>query len=177
MPSLTSPRELQTSAEDVRIAWLSALAIGIHVLEAAVPSPLPGMKPGMANVITIIALVQFGWATAAWISVLRVIGGSLLIGTFLSPTFLMSFSGALCSMVVLAGAMRLPGRGFGPVGYSVVAAMAHMSGQFLIAYSLFIPHPGLWSLFPVLLTASVVFGLLGGIIAAILLQGVDLRSP
>ena len=92
---------IQTTHEDHRIAWLTALAISIHILESAIPSPLPGFKPGLANVITIAVLIQFGWRTAAWVSFLRVVCGSLLLGTFLSPTFVMSLGGAIFSMAVL----------------------------------------------------------------------------
>lgn len=159
---------LNTTREDHRIAWLTALAITIHIAESALPSPLPGVKPGLANVITLLALLQFGWSTAAWITGLRVLVGSLLMGTFLSPTFMLSLSGALASIVTLGLAFQLsrwlPKPGFGPVGYSVLAAMAHMAGQFYAAYMLFIPHPGLLHLLPVLMTASVIFGIVSGMI-------------
>lgn len=167
---------IQTTREDHLVAWLAALAIAIHVLEAALPSPLPGVKPGLANVVTILVLVQFGWRLAAWVSLLRVLCGSLLLGTLLSPTFFLSLGGALASLAVLALAARLPGRGFGPVGYSLLAAQAHMLGQFLIAYLLFIPHAGLWTLLPLLLTAALLFGLTSGIIAHMMLQGVTRES-
>ena len=156
---------IQTTAEDHRIAWLTALAISIHILESALPSPLPGLKPGLANVITIAVLLQFGWRTAAWVSLLRVVCGSLLLGTFLSPAFLLSLGGALCSMGMLWLAQRLPGTGFSAIGLGVVAALAHMSGQFTLAWLLFIPHPALWRLFPILLTAALLFGIVSGIIA------------
>lgn len=155
---------LTPTREDVLIAWLAALAITIHVAESALPSPLPGVKPGLANVVTITALVHLGWRVAAWVTVLRVLAGSLLIGTFLSPTFLLSLAGATGAVVILGLATRAPGRGFGPVGYSVLAALAHMAGQFAVAYGLFIPHPALLRLLPILLTAAVFFGLLNGII-------------
>jgi heptaprenyl diphosphate synthase len=156
---------IQTTAEDHRIAWLTALAICIHLLESALPSPLPGLKPGLANVITIAVLLQFGWRTAAWVSLLRVVCGSLLLGTFLSPAFLLSLGGAICSMGILWLACRLPGEGFGAVGYSILAALAHMTGQFTLAWLVFIPHPAVRRLFPVLLTAALLFGIIGGIIA------------
>jgi heptaprenyl diphosphate synthase len=156
---------IQTTAEDHRVAWLAALAITIHILESALPSPLPGLKPGLANVITIAVLLQFGWRMAAWVTLLRVLCGSLLLGTFLSPTFLLSLAGATCSIGILWLACRLPGKGFGAVGYSILAALAHMSGQFTLAWLLFIPHPALWRLFPVLITAALLFGIISGIIA------------
>jgi heptaprenyl diphosphate synthase len=162
---------IQTTAEDHRIAWLTALAITIHIMESALPAPVPGLKPGLANVITIIVLLQFGWSSAAWVSLLRVLCGSLLLGTFLTPTFVLSLGGALCSMGILWLAIRLPGQGFGPVGFSLLAALAHMSGQFVLAWMLFIPHAALWRLFPVLLTAALLFGIVSGIIAGAVVTG------
>lgn len=156
---------LSTTREDHLIAWLTALAIAIHVLESALPSPVPGIKPGLANVITVVALMMFGWRVAAWISVLRVLAGSLLTGTFLSPTFLLSLSGALTSLVVLLGAHAVAGRRVSALGLCVLAAMAHMLGQFLVAYAVIIPHPALLKLLPVLLAASLVFGAVTGTMA------------
>ena len=48
---------IETTPEDHRIAWLAALAITIHVIESVLPSPLPGLKPGLANVVTIAVLL------------------------------------------------------------------------------------------------------------------------
>ncbi|TPW14001.1 MAG: heptaprenyl diphosphate synthase, partial [Halothiobacillaceae bacterium] len=76
-----------TTREDHLVAWLTAIAITIHILESALPSPLPGIKPGLANAVTVAALVLFGWRTAVWVGLLRVVVGSLIIGTFLTPTF------------------------------------------------------------------------------------------
>lgn len=163
-------RNLQTNREDHRIAWLAALAITIHIAESALPTPLPGVKPGLANAVTIVVLLQFGWRTAAWVSLLRVVVGSILLGTFLSPTFALSLSGALASLTVLGIARFLPGTGFGPLGYSVLAAMAHMAGQFVIAYAVFIPNPGLFFLLPILMTAALTFGVGSGLIVLNMLK-------
>jgi heptaprenyl diphosphate synthase len=161
---------MESTQKDHLIAWLAALAIAIHIIESAVPTPLPGVKPGLANVVTIVALLSWGWRVAAWISLLRVLVGSLLIGTFLTPTFFLSFSGACCSLLTLALVQTLsrqfPALAAGAVGYSVMAAMAHMLGQFLAAYWLFIPHKALFHLLPVLMTLALIFGIVSGIIAA-----------
>ena len=169
MKPQTTP-QLEPNRDDYRIAYFAALAIVIHVLESALPSPVPGIKPGFANIITIIVLCVYGWRMAAWVSLLRVIAGSLILGTFLSPTFLMSLSGALVSIGVL-GAMRwLPGAAFSAVGFSLLAAMGHISGQFVMAYALLIPHPGVWRLYPVLMTVAVILGLINGIISLRIVQ-------
>lgn len=155
-------KTIQSTAQDNLIAWLTALAITIHLLESALPSPIPGFKPGLANVVTIITLILFGWRIAASVALLRVVMGSLILGSFLSPTFVLSLAGALASILILGLAIHLPGGGFGPIGYSVLAAIAHMAAQFYVAYQLFIPHPGLLHLVPVLMTAAVIFGVLSG---------------
>ncbi len=155
--------ELLPSREDYQIAGLAALAVAIHVLESAVPSPVPGIKPGLSNIITLLVYLRFGWRWAAWVSLLRVIVGSLTLGTFLSPAFVLSGGGALASLLLLGGLSVMPGRlGLGAVGVSVLMALAHMLSQFLLAWALFVPHPGMWNLLPLLLTAALVFGLVNG---------------
>lgn len=163
---------LQPTREDMRIAYLAAFAIMIHIFEAAIPSPFPGVKLGLANVITIATLLIFGWRTAAWVSLLRVLVGSLMIGTFLSPTFAMSLSGAIASVLMLGICWKLLGHNLGAVGYSILAAFAHMAGQFTTAYYLFIPHEGLLKLLPVFMTLALAFGLLSGIIASAMIKRV-----
>lgn len=162
---------LTPTREDHRIAWLTALAVAIHLIEATLPSPLPGVKPGLANVITIVVLMRFGWNTAAWVSLLRVLVSGLLLGTFLTPTFALSLGGALCSVAVLWLATRPMRLNLSALGYSVLAALAHMLGQFALAYALFIPHPGLLHLLPVLLTVALLFGVVSGILAQTMLNG------
>ncbi len=153
---------IETTRDDHLIAWLAALAVVIHIAESAIPAPLPGFKPGLANVITLLALFLGGWRAALWVTLLRLLAGSLLSGTFLTPTFFLAGGGALGALALLALANRLPGTG--PIGYSLLAACGHMAGQFLVAWSLFIPHPALLYLLPILMTLAVMTGLLNGII-------------
>ncbi|MEK8017277.1 MAG: Gx transporter family protein [Candidatus Parabeggiatoa sp.] len=161
---------IQTTRDDHRIAWFTALAITIHIAESALPSLLPGVKPGLANVITIAVLMLFGWRMAAYVSLLRVLAASLLIGTFLSPTFILSLSGALASTATLALLSQLPGQGCGPLGYSIAAAMTHTLAQFWVAYWLFIQHDGLFYLLPILMTAALLFGIVNGLIVFAMLN-------
>ena len=162
--------QLQTTRDDHRIAWFTALAITIHIAESALPSPMPGVKPGLANVITIAVLVRFGWQTAVWVNLLRVLAGSLVIGTFLTPTFILSLSGALASTVLLILLSHLPGQGCSAIGYSVASALIHIVTQFWVAYWLFIQHESFVWLLPLLLTAALGFGLVTGIIAQAMLE-------
>ena len=160
---------LATTPEDHRIAQLAAAAVGLSLIDAAIPLPLPGVKPGLANIVTMIVLARYGWRTAAWVSALRVVAGGLMLGQFLAPGFFLSLSGAVGSLVVLAFAYRLPRRWFGPVSWSIFAAFAHIGSQLLLARLWLIPHNGVFYLAPFFFVAALGFGIINGLIAARLL--------
>jgi heptaprenyl diphosphate synthase len=161
--------ELPVTAEDRRIARLAALAIGLSLAEAAIPSPLPGVKPGLANIVVLMVLLQYGWRAAAWVSALRVLAGGLLLGSLFAPGFWLAAAGALASLSVLALARHLPGRHFGPVSLSVLAAFGHIGGQLALAGAWLLPGAALVHLLPVFAAAALVFGAVNGIIVARLL--------
>jgi heptaprenyl diphosphate synthase len=161
--------ELKVTIADRRVARYSAAAIALTIAEAAIPTPLPGVKPGLANIIILIALARQGWREAAWVSLIRVLAGSLLVGQFLAPGFFLSLTGAVVSLAVLAVAVRLPGRWFGPVTQSILAAFAHVGGQVLLARLWLVPHDGVFYLVPVFALFALVFGVVNGLIAARLL--------
>jgi heptaprenyl diphosphate synthase len=158
--------KLAATPQDHRIARMAALALGLSVLEAAIPSPLPGVKPGLANIVTLIVLARYGWRAAAWVSLLRVLAGSLLLGNFLAPGFFLSLAGAACSLAVLAASQHLPQRWFGPVSHSILAAFAHIAGQLLLVFFWLIPHAGLAYLIPLFAAAALLFGTVNGLVAA-----------
>ena len=162
--------DLRVTAVDRRVAYYAAAAIALSVVEAAVPSPLPGVKPGLANIVVLVVLARHGWREAAWVSLLRVFAGSLLVGQFLAPGFFLALTGALASLAALGLAVRLPGRLFGPVTASVLAAVAHIGGQLLLARLWLVPHDGVFYLAPVFAASALVFGTVNGFVAARLLK-------
>lgn len=155
---------IQTTAEDHHIAKLTALAIGLHMLEAVFPSPLPGVKPGIANIVTLYVLYKYGFATATWVSLLRVFASSLLLGHFLSPTFVLSLIGAILSLAALFFAQHLPKQYFSAISLSIIAAFAHIVGQLLVVRFWLIPHAGVIYLVPIFALAALTFGLINGLI-------------
>lgn len=161
---------ISTTAEDHHIAKLTALAIGLHMIEAVIPSPLPGVKPGIANIVTLFVLYEYGFATAAWVSLLRVFASSLLLGQFLSPTFVLSLSGALLSLAALSLAQYLPKKYFSAITLSIFAAFAHIAGQLIVVRLWLIPHTGVVYLIPIFALAALIFGLINGLITAKLIQ-------
>jgi heptaprenyl diphosphate synthase len=156
---------LNPSVKDVQIAALTALAIGIHVLESVIPSPLPGIKPGFANIITLIAFASYGFEVAAWVAILRVLVGSLIIGTFFSPTFVLSLGGAIASILILWIISNVKRVELSLFSIAILMAIAHMFTQFVVVYWFFIPHSAMLNILPVILTAALIFGAINGVIA------------
>jgi heptaprenyl diphosphate synthase len=165
-----SPVELEVDADDHRIARYAAAAIALTVVEAAIPMPLPGVKPGLANIVTLVVLARYGWSDAAWVTLLRVVAGSLLLGQFLAPGFFLSLAGSVASLAALRIVMHLPGRWFGTVSWSLAAAFAHIGGQLMVARLWLVPHDGVFYLAPIFAAAALVFGLANGLAAAKLME-------
>ena len=66
------------------LALLVAMGVLLHRVEAVLPLPSPWIKLGLSNIMTLVALVFLGFRDALTVTVLRVILGSVLAGTFLS---------------------------------------------------------------------------------------------
>ena len=147
---------------------LVACASVLQVAESFFPHPLPGVRLGLANIITVIAMVYVGPGSAIQLAVLRTLVSSMVLGTFLTPTFVLSFSGAVVSAVVMVLLYRFSGRGqlsFSLIGISVGGAASHIMTQVVLVYMLFIRSSGVLWLWPWLCLAAVVTGVLTGLIA------------
>jgi heptaprenyl diphosphate synthase len=155
---------LNITSQDKQIAKWTVLAIGLHMVEAAFPSPLPGVKPGVANIVVLYVLQRYGFASAVWVSLLRVFASSLLLGHFLSPTFFLSLAGALASLGMLGLAQWLPKRYFSVVSHSILAAIAHVLGQMCVVFFWLIPTVKVFVLLPPLLLMAIIFGLVNGVV-------------
>lgn len=162
---------LPVLAEDRQIAGLAAIAIGLTLAEAALPSPIPGVKPGLANIVILLVLLQRGFRTAAWVSVIRLLAGSLLLGTFLSPGFWLAAAGTTASLITLSLIRHFPQQLFSAVSLSILAAFAHIGGQLLLAWAWLLPASGILTLLPVFALAALAFGTVNGLIVARLIAG------
>lgn len=162
--------KIKTTLLDHQIAQLSAIAIGLSLIESVLPSPMPGVKPGIANIITLYAMYRFNFRTAIWVSILRVFATSLILGQFLSPTFMLSLAGSLLSLLTLYFSIKLPSRFFSPMGLSALSSFAHITGQLLLVRLWLIPHASIYYLIPVYSAAALIFGLINGWITYRLLK-------
>lgn len=113
-------------------AILIALALALSYTERFIPLqlviPLPGVKLGLANVVSLIALYLFGWKRTVPIVLVRCFLGALFGGL---TGILFSLTGGLLSLGVMAACKKLPL--FSIYGISILGAAAHNVGQILAA--------------------------------------------
>lgn len=154
-----------------RIAILSAYALALHGIEAMIPSPIPWLRLGLANIITTSSLVIFGFRTAMMITFTRVLLGSILMGTFLGPAFMLSLGGGLTGTVAMGLVHAISKRLFGPVGLSLIGAIFHNAAQLFLAYLIFIQRiEAIIVIAPIIMLIGTLTGFANGIVADILIK-------
>ncbi|MCL4491649.1 MAG: Gx transporter family protein, partial [Nitrospirae bacterium] len=83
------------SQDKYRVALLSSYALALHGFETLIPSPIPWLRLGLSNIVTLVTLYQYGMKPALMVTLIRVVLGSLFLGTFLGPAFFLSLGGGL----------------------------------------------------------------------------------
>ena len=161
---------INISARDHQIAKLSAIAIALSLIEFFFPSPMPGVKPGIANIIILYTIFKFDFNMGVWVSLIRVFVTSIILGSFLSPTFFLSLSGSLFSLFFLSIFKNLNRQHFSLITFSLIASLAHIIGQFVVVRIWIIPHNGIFYLLPIFLISAFIFGLVNALITNKLLQ-------
>ena len=146
-----------------------ALAMVLSYLESLVPISfaIPGIKLGLANIVTIIALVKLGLKPALIISVGRVILSGLLFGN--PATIMYSMAGALLSIAVMFIVRKL--KLLAITGTSVCGAVAHNLGQLIIA-AIVIENTKIFYYMAVLSVSGIIAGVLIGLLAGIIIKNI-----
>ncbi len=152
-----------------QIALLVALACILQISESMIPHPIPGLRLGLANMVTLTTLVLLGFRQALEVALIRTILSSLIIGTFMSPGFILSFSAAIVSTLIMGLFYWLSGLNarfrFSIIGISIVGAFCHNMVQLFLAYFLLVKHSGIFVFFPWLSIGALATGWVVGIVA------------
>lgn len=150
------------------LAVTLATALGFLEMLLPNPLPLPGVKLGLANIVTLMVLSMYGLKEGLSVALLRVLFASLLAGTFFSVSFMLSLSGAVLSTLTMSFFFRYFST-FSIIGVSMAGAVMHNVGQLLMAAFL-IQTPYIFYYLPVLLLAGIPTGLVTGYLARLLLH-------
>ena len=154
-----------------RCAVLTALALALSLAERAIPLavlfPLPGLRLGLANLVTVFALCRLSGREALAILLCRCILGSIAGGNLSALAF--SLTGGLLALVVMALLLRLPVLSL--LGVCMGGAAAHNVGQIAAAVAV-LGTPAPVAYLPPLLLASLVTGAVTGGASSLLVRRV-----
>ena len=155
------------------MAMLTAIALTIFMVEAQIPAlvPVPGVKLGLSNIVTVFAVFALGPKDAAAILFARIFMGAVFAGNF--STIFYSGAGGLCAIVVTIGLRKILTKDQLWVA-GALGAVGHSIGQMAMAV-LITGTPGLVAYLPVMIVCSIITGLFTGLCAQLLLnRGNDL---
>ena len=161
---------MKRSKELAVCGMLTALAIILSIVERMFPLdaiiPIPGVKLGLANVVTLFALTRLGLRDSLAVVVVRVMLASLLMGSV--TAFLFSLFGGLLALFAMWALLHV----------SVAGAAAHNIGQ-IAAAVLWMKTTAVLAYLPYLLLMSVPLGLVTGLVCAVVLthmKKIDLHA-
>ena len=151
-----------------RMALLTAIALTIFVVENQLPAPVPvpGVKLGLANIITLVTMLLLGKKEAGAVLLVRVLMGAMFAGS--PSTLLFSAAGGALAWLVMCLTVGL----FGEKQLWIVSALAglaHNAGQ-LLTCALVVKTPGVFAYAPILAVSGVITGVFTGLAAMYLIR-------
>ncbi len=146
-----------------RAAVLTAVALGIFIVELQLPhlAPIPGVKLGLANIVTVFAMFLLGPGDALAILLARILLGSLFSGQVMALAYSLA-GGLLCYLLMLPLRRILTEKQIWVCG--ALGAAAHNIGQMAVA--LFVTGTTAILIYlPVLMVSGILAGLFTGLCA------------
>ena len=151
-----------------QMAMLTAIALTIFMIEAQIPAlvPIPGVKLGLANIVTVFAVFALGPKEAVMILFVRIFLGAVFAGNF--STILYSGAGGLLAILVTIGLRKiLTHQQLWVAG--AIGAVFHSIGQMAVAVAV-TGTPGILVYLPMMILCSIITGLFTGLCAQLLLN-------
>lgn len=146
---------------------LISLAFIFSYLEAMIPIPMPvpGVKLGLANLVTIVGLYTVGIRGTVAVSLVRIVLVGFTFGN--ASSMIYSLAGGAVSLILMI--LFRQTNWFSQVGVSIIGGIGHNIGQISIA-ALVVQTAGVFYYLPFLMIAGIVaggvIGLLGGLVTA-----------
>lgn len=150
------------------LSLLTAIALTIFMVEAQIPAlvPIPGIKMGLANIVTVFVVFAIGSKEAAAVLFVRIFLGAVFAGNF-STIFYSAAGGACAILVTILLKKILTQKQLWVAG--ALGAIAHSVGQMAMAITL-TSTPGLIAYLPVMIVVSIITGTFTGLCAQFLVN-------
>lgn len=150
------------------LGLLSAIALTIFVVENQIPPlvPLPGIKLGLSNIVTVFAVFFLGAKESIAVLAVRIFLGAVFAGNF--STILYSAAGGALAILATVGVKSILKPGQIWVA-GCLGAIAHSIGQMAVAVAV-TGTPGLLAWLPIMILCSIITGCFTGLCAQYLVK-------
>lgn len=151
----------------ILLALMVSQALVLSIIESWIPFPFvfPGVKLGLANIVTMVVIMFFGLKETLLVVIVRVILSSIFTGGF--AVFWFSITGGILSALVMAMLYYRFSKLFSTVGISVAGSIAHNIGQIIVA-SFYMRELTVFTYLPVLMVSGIIMGVFVGTISMLL---------
>jgi len=156
------------SRKIARRGLFTSLSLAIYILEGMLPVllPVPGLKLGLANIVSLYILYKYGFFEALEVLLARIVLGSIFAGQMIS--FFYSLAGGILSLIVMALILKLTYKK-AVVLVSILGAIFHNVGQMLVAIYM-LSLTGIIYYMPYLALASILTGAFNGMVVKLILR-------
>ncbi len=161
------------SKKVVQLTLIISIGSILFTVESFIPTPIPWIKLGLANITTILTLKWYGLKEAFIVVFMRIVIGTLLTGRFLHPVFIISICGNLGAVLVMYFALQYEGESIGLIGISILGAVIKNMIQLFVVYLIYLRQISLFLLLPMFLFSALVAGALVGYAAHFLINKMD----
>jgi len=150
------------------LSLLCAIALTIFMVEAQIPAlvPIPGIKLGLANIVTVFTVFAIGAREGALVLAVRIFLGAVFAGNF-STIFYSAGGGAVAILLTIGLKKVLTKKQLWVAG--TLGAIGHSLGQMAVAVAI-TGTPGLALYLPVMIAVSIVTGSFTGLCAQLLVN-------
>lgn len=139
----------------VFLSLMVGIALIIYIIEAQIPVLFPGIKLGLANIISLVTLIMVGWTEAFLVMFLRTLLGTMFSGNMSS--FMFSIAGGVLSNIVMIILYYKFKEDLSLTIISIVGAIFHNIGQLLVA-SFIVKDFRIYVYLPVLMVSAIITG-------------------
>ena len=154
---------------------LVALAMVLSFLESMLPTfvAVPGVKPGLTNLVVMTALYRMRPRDALIINMVRIVLVGLTFGNAFSIVY--SLAGGVLSFFVMWVLYKAKGL-FSPVGVGMAGGVSHNIGQIIVAM-IVMKTTGVFFYLPVLIISGIASGVVIGFISGLIVERLPSFEP
>lgn len=158
----------------LQLAFLTALASSIHIVESLVLRmlPIPFIRVGLSNIVVLYLVMQDRPLSSVLVNVVKSLLGGVFTFTLLTPGTMISLAGGISAIIAMY-VLNKTKLGFTCYGVSIIGAVAHNMAQLLVVRILVVTNARVFILTPILIILGIVSGFATAYLLALVSEKIE----